>query len=53
MSGTTSRRVASSVLVLEDWTPPRHDLNLYYPGRRNASAALRGFVALARAFARG
>ncbi len=34
--------------VLADWTPPRRGLALYYPGRRNASAALRAFVALAR-----
>lgn len=34
--------------VLEDWTPPLADLSLYYPGRRNPSAALKAFVALAR-----
>ena len=34
--------------VLEDWTPPLTDLCLYYPGRRNASAAMKAFVALAR-----
>jgi len=34
--------------VLEDWTPPFPGLCLYYPGRRNASAALKAFVALAR-----
>lgn len=36
------------VRVLEDWTPPREPLCLYYPGRRNPSAALKAFLALAR-----
>lgn len=36
------------VRVLEDWTPPRPGLCLYYPGRRNPSAALKAFVALSR-----
>jgi DNA-binding transcriptional LysR family regulator len=36
------------VRVLEDWTPPRAGLSLYYPGRRNPSAALRAFMDLAR-----
>ncbi|WP_075220807.1 LysR family transcriptional regulator [Acuticoccus yangtzensis] len=36
------------VRVLEDWTPPLADLCLYYPGRRNASAAMKAFLALAR-----
>lgn len=40
------------VRVLEDWTPPLSELCLYYPGRRNASAALKAFVALAREFGR-
>ncbi|MBD9439749.1 LysR family transcriptional regulator [Pseudomonas sp. PDM04] len=35
--------------VLEDWTPPRDNLCLYYPNRRNPSAALKAFTALARA----
>ena len=40
---------AGSLLrVLEDWTPPYGGLCLYYPGRRNQSAALKGFIALAR-----
>ena len=36
------------VRVLEDWTPPFGGLCLYYPGRRNPSAALKAFIALAR-----
>ena len=40
------------VRVLEDWTPPIADLCLYYPGRRNGSAALKAFVALAREMGR-
>jgi len=36
------------VRVLEDWTPPRAALCLYYPSRRNPSAALKAFIALAR-----
>lgn len=38
--------------VLEDWTPPLGDLCLYYPGRRNPSAALKAFVGLARSVAK-
>lgn len=34
--------------LLEDWTPPLGELCLYYPSRRNPSAALKAFVALAR-----
>ena len=34
--------------VLEEWTPPLADLCLYYPGRRNPSAALKAFIGLAR-----
>ncbi|WP_312154781.1 LysR family transcriptional regulator [Pseudomonas sp.] len=34
--------------VLEEWTPPRDNLCLYYPNRRNPSAALQAFPALAR-----
>jgi len=34
--------------VLEEWTPPRDNLCLYYPNRRNPSAALKAFTALAR-----
>jgi DNA-binding transcriptional LysR family regulator len=36
------------IRVLEDWTPPSPGLCLYYPGRRNPSAALKAFLALAR-----
>ncbi|MBM1169684.1 LysR family transcriptional regulator [Microvirga arabica] len=36
------------VRVLEDWTPPAGKLCLYYPGRRNPSAALKAFISLAR-----
>jgi DNA-binding transcriptional LysR family regulator len=36
------------VRVLEDWTPELARLCLYYPGRRNASAAHAAFVALSR-----
>jgi DNA-binding transcriptional LysR family regulator len=35
--------------VLKDWTPPRDHLCLYYPNRRNPSAAFKAFLALARA----
>jgi DNA-binding transcriptional LysR family regulator len=36
------------VQVLEDWTPPLAPLCLYYPSRRNPSAAFRAFIELAR-----
>lgn len=36
------------VRVLEDWTPPFDGLCLYYPGRRNPSAAHKAFIGLAR-----
>ncbi|WP_262299563.1 LysR family transcriptional regulator [Microvirga sesbaniae] len=36
------------IRVLEDWTPPFGGLCLYYPGRRNPSAALKAFISLAR-----
>lgn len=39
------------IRVLEDWTPPRPGLCLYYPGRRNPSAALKAFIGLARELA--
>lgn len=42
--------IASGRLVqmLEDWTPPLAPLCLYYPSRRNPSAAFRAFIDLAR-----
>ena len=36
------------IRVLGDWTPPFAGLCLYYPGRRNASAALKAFIGVAR-----
>ena len=36
------------VRVLDDWTPPLSPLCLYYPSRRNPSAAFRAFIDLAR-----
>lgn len=39
------------VRVLEDWTPPLAPLCLYYPNRRNPSAAFSAFIDLARDFA--
>ncbi|MEQ6334899.1 LysR family transcriptional regulator [Sphingobium sp. MK2] len=36
------------IRVLEDWTPPLAPLCLYYPNRRNPSAAFAAFIALAR-----
>ena len=36
------------IRVLDDWTPPLAPLCLYYPGRRNPSAALKAFIGLAR-----
>jgi DNA-binding transcriptional LysR family regulator len=35
--------------VLEAWTPPRDNLCLYYANRRNPCAALKAFIAMARA----
>lgn len=39
------------VRVLEDWTPPLPMLSLYYPDRKNPSAAFRAFIDLARTYA--
>jgi DNA-binding transcriptional LysR family regulator len=39
------------VRVLEDWTPPIEPLCLYYPSRRNPSAAFTALISLAREFA--
>lgn len=36
------------VRVLEDWTPTRSPLSLYYPSRRNPTAAFKAFVDFAR-----
>ncbi len=36
------------ICVLEEWMPPPAELCIYYPGRRNPSAAHRAFVELAR-----
>jgi DNA-binding transcriptional LysR family regulator len=36
------------VRVLEDWTPPLSPLSLYYPSRRNPTAAFKAFVDFAR-----
>lgn len=41
------------VRILEDWTPQLEPLCLYYSNRRNSSAALQAFIALARDFAAG
>lgn len=41
------------IRVLHDWTPPRLVVSLYYPSRRNQSAALKAFVAAARALTHG
>jgi len=38
------------VPVLEDWTPSLAPICIYYPGRKNSSAAFRAFVELARAY---
>lgn len=45
--------IASGDLIrfLDDWTPPSPGLCLYYPGRRNLSAGMRAFLALAREIA--
>ena len=34
--------------VMQDWTPATVPLALYYPGRKNPSAAFRAFLAMAR-----
>lgn len=40
------------IRVLEDWTPPLAPLCLYYPNRRNPSAALKALIDMARGLAR-
>ncbi|VEF11405.1 LysR family transcriptional regulator [Pseudomonas fluorescens] len=42
-------RSGQFVRALEVWTPPRDRLCLYYPNRRNPSAAAKAFIDLARA----
>ncbi|MEI5678562.1 LysR family transcriptional regulator [Mesorhizobium sp. CGMCC 1.15528] len=42
----------SLVRLLQDWTPALSPLCLYYPGRRNPSAAFKAFIEMARASAR-
>ena len=39
------------IRVLQDWTPPLPGLSIYYPGRRNLSAGVRAFIALAKELA--
>lgn len=41
------------IRILDDWTPPSPGLCLYYPGRRNLSAGMKAFLALARELASG
>lgn len=41
------------VRVLDDWTPPIAPLCLYYPGRRNPSAAFKALISVAREVAGG
>ncbi len=40
------------IRLLTDWTPPIGDLCLYYPSRRNPSAAFKAFIRLAQQFSR-
>lgn len=44
----TEIKTGQFVQVLKDWTPPRDSLCLYYPNRRNPSAALKAFTEFAR-----
>jgi DNA-binding transcriptional LysR family regulator len=36
------------VRILQEWTPPLARLSLYYPSRRNPSAAFKALIDLAR-----
>ena len=36
------------IRVLQDWTPPLARLSLYYPSRRNPSAAFKALIEMAR-----
>lgn len=53
MEADVREDIASGQLVelLKDWTPPLAPLCLYYPSRRNPSAAFRAFLELAREIA--
>ncbi|WP_121114343.1 LysR family transcriptional regulator [Croceibacterium ferulae] len=53
MESDVRRDIAAGRLVraLADWTPLLAPLSLYYPGRRNPSAAFTAFTAMARKFA--
>ena len=42
--------VGRLIKVLEDWMKPVAPLCLYYPGRKNPSAAFKSFIDLAREF---
>jgi DNA-binding transcriptional LysR family regulator len=44
-------RTGRLVQILGDWTPPLVPLCLYYPNRRNSSAAFKAFISLARTLA--
>lgn len=44
-------RAGRLIRVLEDWTPPLAPLCLYYPTRRNPSAAFKALIEMARQFA--
>lgn len=44
--------VGRLVRLLNDWTPPFPGLCIYYPGRRNPSAGLAAFLAMARELGR-
>ena len=54
MESDVAEDIASGrlVRVLEDWTPELPPLCLYYPDRRNPSAAFRTFIEFARTFHR-
>lgn len=41
------------VRVLEDWTPTLSPLSLYYPSRRNPTAAFKAFIDFARRYGSG
>jgi DNA-binding transcriptional LysR family regulator len=39
------------IRILDDWTPSYPGLCIYYPGRRNLSAGMKAFLAVAREMA--